>query len=103
MVASVIAVSRSTVPKILKNQTNGLDRTEPRNTSEIATRTSADVNRSPNAAGYANCGGKPGKVATRVRNIIPRCRVECKGSIGTRICWGRTRVSKGSKYSRTAT
>ena len=52
-------MSRSTVPKILKNQTNGLARTDPRNTSRIATRASAAVNRSPNAAGYANCGGKP--------------------------------------------
>src|SRR5437667_3384752 len=61
------------------------------------------VIRSPNAAGYANCGGMPGKVAPRVRNISPRCRVECKRRMGTRICCGRTRGTKGSKYSRAAT
>src|SRR6266542_2713364 len=83
------------IPFVLRG--SGLAKPEPRNTNGIAANASMAENRSPNAAGYANCGGIPGKVAPRVRNISPRCRIECKRRMGTRICCGRTRGTKGSK------
>jgi hypothetical protein len=38
---------------------------------------SIEATRSPSAAGSANDGGIPGKIAPRDRNMSPRCRPEC--------------------------
>src|SRR6478672_7675770 len=56
---------------MLKNQTAGLARVEPRNTSGIATGAIGAVNKSPNAAGCANSAANSGYVAPRAETSFP--------------------------------